>query len=394
MLKLLLRSQIMFNFAHITIKDMKIGDKVAFLSETGGGVVAGFQGKNIVLVEDADGFQIPTPINDVVVVGSQNYDTGRMVADKEEPKAQPVIGDDNRSIRRRLNEEAEEEDYNLPDVIDMDRPITFKPQPEEREGGNKLNCLLAFVPIDIKEVGSTKFEVYFVNDSNYYVQYAYMTAEGQSWTLRSQAEVEPNAKYYIEEIGRDELNNMAHVGIQMIAYKKEKPFALKPTVEVRLRLDPVKFYKVHAFQENEFFDNPALLYKIIEDDKPAKPLIVDPDKLKGELYKQPEPVRKQVARRPEDKDKLVVDLHIDQLLDTTDGMSHQDILQYQLKKFREVLDENKSNHGKKIIFIHGKGEGVLRHSIVNDLVYRYKGYRYQDASFQEYGFGATEVTVK
>ena len=34
---------------------MKIGDKVRFLSETGGGVIAGFQGKNIVLVEDEDG---------------------------------------------------------------------------------------------------------------------------------------------------------------------------------------------------------------------------------------------------------------------------------------------------------------------------------------------------
>ena len=33
---------------------MKIGDKVRFLSEMGGGKVAGFQGKDIVLVEDED----------------------------------------------------------------------------------------------------------------------------------------------------------------------------------------------------------------------------------------------------------------------------------------------------------------------------------------------------
>ena len=44
---------------------MKIGDKVRFLSESGGGVVAGFQGNKIVLVEDEDGFQIPTAINDM-----------------------------------------------------------------------------------------------------------------------------------------------------------------------------------------------------------------------------------------------------------------------------------------------------------------------------------------
>ena len=47
---------------------MKIGDKVRFLSEVGGGVVTGFQGKNIVLVEDDDGFDIPMPINECVVI--------------------------------------------------------------------------------------------------------------------------------------------------------------------------------------------------------------------------------------------------------------------------------------------------------------------------------------
>ena len=43
---------------------MKIGDKVRFLNEIGGGIVTGFRGKDIVLVEDADGFDIPMPIRD------------------------------------------------------------------------------------------------------------------------------------------------------------------------------------------------------------------------------------------------------------------------------------------------------------------------------------------
>ena len=47
---------------------MKIGDKVRFLNEIGGGVVVGFQAKNIVLVEDEDGFQVPMAITDVVVI--------------------------------------------------------------------------------------------------------------------------------------------------------------------------------------------------------------------------------------------------------------------------------------------------------------------------------------
>ena len=53
---------------------MKIGDKVQFLSDIGGGKIAGFQGKDIALVEDENGFQIPTPISDLVVMSSELYD--------------------------------------------------------------------------------------------------------------------------------------------------------------------------------------------------------------------------------------------------------------------------------------------------------------------------------
>lgn len=65
---------------------MKIGDKVRFLSEVGGGKVAGFQGKNIVLVEDEDGFQMPMLINEVVVVGEESYETTRMVEIKNQAR--------------------------------------------------------------------------------------------------------------------------------------------------------------------------------------------------------------------------------------------------------------------------------------------------------------------
>lgn len=75
-------------------------------------------------------------------------------------------------------------------------------------------------------------------------------------------------------------------------------------------------------------------------------------------------------------------------------MTSADILNYQMTKFRETLAQYKNKKQQRIVFIHGKGEGVLRRAIVNDLQYRYKHYTYQDASFQEYGYGATQVTIK
>ena len=147
-----------------------------------------------------------------------------------------------------------------------DKPITFKAKPEERKGGDKLSAYLAFVPMDVKELSQTRFETYLVNDSNYYMRYVYMIAEGAAWTVRGEGEIEPNTKEFIEEFGREDLNALEHSCIQLIAYKRDKHFLLKPTVNAQVRIDPVKFYKLHAFRENMFFEQPALIYTIIEND--------------------------------------------------------------------------------------------------------------------------------
>ena len=228
---------------------MKIGDKVRFLSEVGGGKVAGFQGKNIVLVEDEDGFQVPMRLTEVVVVGDEDYDTRHVVEVKNEK-------------RKVKSDEVDEEQ----EIEPADKPITFKAKPEERKGGDKLSAFLAFVPMNVKELMDTRFETYLVNDSNYYLRYTYLTAEGTAWQVRAEGEIEPNTKEFIEEFGREDLNEFEHCCIQFIAYKRDKHFLLKSPVNADVRMDPVKFYKLHAFRENPFFEQPALIYTLIEND--------------------------------------------------------------------------------------------------------------------------------
>ena len=188
---------------------------------------------------------------------------------------------------------------------------------------------------------------------------------------------------------------------------------------MQLRIDPVKFYKLHTFQENDFFEQPALVYTIIENDRAARPLVIDPQMLRKNLTPDPsksltsDPFPKErgvytSATNPNAKGNhspllgrgaggevpIVVDLHASELLDNTNGLSPTDILNYQLDTVRKTLKEYEKQKGTKIIFIHGKGEGVLRKALINELQYRYKSYQYQDASFQEYGYGATQVTIK
>ncbi len=355
---------------------MKIGDKVRFLNEVGGGVVTGFQGKDIVLVEDADGFDVPMLRKECVVIDTDNYNLKRQSLPRQaEAKDVPA--------NARPKEEEDEE-----------RPITYRPA--ERKGGDVLNVLLAFVPLDIKAISSTAFDAYLINDSNFTLYFTYLSAEGNNWRVRAYGTVEPNTKYQLEEFDRSALNELERVAVQCLAFKEDRSFLYKPAVSVELRIDTVKFYKLHTFRESIFFEEPSLLYDIVKDDVPVKQIFVSVEDVKTALLQKqtPAPKRSQPSQQKKLKNEIVeVDLHADELLETTAGMSNGEILEYQLNVFRQTMEKHRNRKGQKIVFIHGKGDGVLRKAILQELKYKYKTCESQDASFREYGFGATMVTV-
>ena len=350
---------------------MKIGDKVRFLSEVGGGIVTGFQGKDFVLVEDADGFDIPMPIRECVVIETDDYNMKRKPGSSTPKTEGPVK------------------------PVKPEMPVILR-QPEVR-GGDTLNVFLAYVPEDAKAMMTTPFEAYLVNDSNYYVTFLYMSVEGTGWRVRFQGTVEPNTKLFMEEFDRSVLNDMERVCVQCLAYKQEKTFLLKPAVQVELRIDTVKFYKLHTFQPSDFFEEDALVYDVVKDDVPARTVFVNAEQLQEALLKKSadeRPVRQPARKAEQPKNGIIeIDLHIRELLDNTAGLSNKEMLDCQMKEFRRVMDENQKNKGQKIVFIHGKGEGVLRSELLKELKRVYKNCTYQDASFREYGFGATMVTI-
>lgn len=349
---------------------MKIGDKVRFLSEVGGGIVRGFQGKDVALVEGEDGFEIPMLIRECVVIQTDDYNIPLKSVKKPEPEI--------------VDEEPEEE-----------KPITYR-APEIR-GNDILNVYLAFVPQDIKAISSTAFDAYLINDSNYFIDYVYLSAEGKSWSLRSRGTVKPNMKMYLEEFEKSALNELEHVAVQLMAYKDDRTFLLKPAVCKELRIDTVKFYKLHTFQASDFFEVPSLVYDIVRDDEVSKEFFASADDIKEALLKKNQdelPAKIQRKQQRQMKNNILeVDLHIHELLDDTTGMSNAEMLNYQLDVFRKTLEEFKGKRGQKIVFIHGKGDGVLRKAILDELKRKYKTYQSQDASFREYGFGATMVTI-
>ena len=330
----------------------------------------GFQGKDIALVEDEDGFEIPMLVKECVVIQTDDYNIPLKTGKKQ---GAPEV-----------EEEPEEEE----------KPITYRAP--EIKGNDVLNVYLAYVPQDVKAISATAFDAYLVNDSNYFIDYLYLSAEGKSWTLRSRGTVAPNMKQHLEEFDKSALNGMEHVAVQLLAYKDDRTFLLKNAVSMELRVDTVKFYKLHTFQQTDFFAEPALMYDVVRDDESVKQVFVSADDIREALLQKTVPDQPKVPKmhQPKVKNDIVeVDLHIHELLDDTNGMSNSEMLNYQLDVFHKTLNEYKNKKGQRIVFIHGKGDGVLRRAILDELKRKYKNYSSQDASFREYGFGATMVTI-
>lgn len=84
------------------------------------------------------------------------------------------------------------------------------------------------------------------------------------------------------------------------------------------------------------------------------------------------------------------DLHIEKLVPNKRGMSNYDILTLQTETAKRHIEFAIRNRIPKIVFIHGVGEGILKAEL-DFLLGRYEGIDFQDANYQKYGLGATEV---
>jgi len=375
-----MRKEDFFDASSFHPKKLKTGDKVRFLNSVGGGIVTAFRGKDQVLVEDEDGFEIPALISECVVIGG----TERRI-DNFEPGQKDAV----------ISGKSPKETSPPPEVIvtkPVETPFVETPQ------GERLNVSLAFLPVEPQNFIKTPFEAYLINESNYYLYFNYMSCKNNCWTSRFHGLIEPDTKIFMEEFEKSALNELEHICIQLIAFKEGKSFSLKNALTIELRPDMVKFYKLHCFTKNDFFDEEALIMPVIMHDVPERQMLVSASDIQAAMYEKDTDVRRtsQPTTKKHEKadNKIEVDLHINQLLDTTTGLSNADMLNCQLSKFHEVMKANSTKKGQRIVFIHGKGEGVLRAAMDKELKTTYKKLcRFQDASFHEYGFGATMVII-
>lgn len=363
---------------------IKIGDNVRFLNAVGGGrVVRIDKGKGLIFVEDAEGFEIPVLERECVFVGEVNPSTNFVKKDFTASHNSNVTAQANALLQHAQAEPK----VRVPETFDW----------VETNYGDKLNVQLAFFAIDIKQLQTSNYECYLVNDSNYLLFYNIVVGEPKQRKSFAFGTIEPNMQEALGDIKKESLNDWENVRVQAIALKTDKHYDTQKTIDSEIKINVVKFYKLHSFAENDYFDEPCFLIDVLAEAEREKLNNIDAKALKAAMFEKEsatQPRVKKLNKTQMRNDVVEVDLHIAELIDNTAGLNNADMLALQMERFHAVIDENKNKKGQKIVFIHGKGEGVLRNEILKQLKTRYKTFYHQDASFREYGFGATMVTVR
>ena len=89
-----------------------------------------------------------------------------------------------------------------------------------------------------------------------------------------------------------------------------------------------------------------------------------------------------------------VDLHAEKLIGNTHGMQPIDIKNCQLREVRKTMNRHRRQKGLKIVFIHGKGQGILKQEIKKMLKKEFPNCQLWDGKYRTYGMdGATQVVI-
>lgn len=344
---------------------IKAGDKVKFLNAKGGGIVKSVINKTMVNVEDYDGFEVPTLISELVLDEASTS----MNVETRHAKKQAVAKKEEAPVKKELP----------------------KAEPKYVAGKDKPDCYMAFVPQDSKNPVEGELKVYLVNDSNNFVLYNFSHLKNKMYKSVESGKMNPNSKRYLESFSRMNLNDLPDFQFQLIFFREESSVLEAPVVKT-LHLNPVKFYRMNSYEKTRFFTENAMLFPLLTSDLESEVAKLTEEDISAITGAKEEP--KVEVKRANSPDLVEIDLHIHELLEDTRGLAHHELLEIQMGRFRNELETAIANGTRRIVFIHGVGNGTLKQELRKELTTKYKKYYFQDASFKEYGYGATMVILK
>lgn len=347
----------------------KVGDAVRFLNETGGGTITRIDEQGMIFVETDDGFEIPAFNNDLIPADGFTGSLVEVESDKPGKAEEKPVSPGND-----VSQEIEQQ-MKLPRNIAEDAGCQF---------------LLGFVPESEGPVFSQNIECYLINDSSFCLYYMIGAFEqGRFYHLVS-GMAEGNMKYYIKTFNQTDLSKISGMHLQAI-WISDGIYFRKSPVDVLVDISQVNFSKERFYHENEYFDDKAILFSALAQKIDKKIPVTEQEHAAPAQEMKPAEKKITIRKRKQVNDTYEVDLHIEKIIDDSSALSPSEIINLQIKRLHESMEEAISKKMRRVVIIHGFGQGTLKMQIRKELQDRYPEFLFQDASFKEYGFGATLV---
>lgn len=355
----------------------QVGQKVSFLNEARNGIVTKIINSQMVQVATDDGFEYPIMASELV----PNEPMFTTYDNVEDIKPTPNTKSKNK---------IEEEEYYIEDEEEVEIPrkstINIIAAHELERGYH-----IAFAAEE-NNVNADFFYIYFINNSDNDAIFTYALKNEEHIFIDKDFEDCPaKSKVILEVISREQFEEWSTFNFQIITFSRNNKSELTP-INCEVEFSPIKLFKGQNFKYYKIIEETAwikTLYKQIEiKAAPIKNGLKIVGHINDVKNKDQFPEKHIVA-----KDIAEVDLHIDELIDNIEGLTNAQMLANQTTYFRNMLNLAIENHFKRIIFIHGIGNGKLKTVIREILASDYPFLEIFDASIAKYGAGATEIRI-
>jgi len=346
---------------------VKIGDKVKFLNDIGGGKVVKIIDNDVVSVMNEDGFEIPVLENELIIIQDEELITG----------FKPEVKKGNKNVKQEIQKPQIDEETE-PEFVENDIDTIHSGSQDYGKESDDICIYYAFVPKKGFDPVNSDLDSYLINDSNYFMFYNYLIPENKLVKAKV-GFIEPNTKVLLQTYSRYNLNLLSEIHFQFIFYKKDTAFALREPLHKELKINQINFFKAKKYKENDFFHERSIIFALLEENRMNDVIeeLTKEDLEKVLKIKEKPEIKvnkSQVSKQKQELQSLdiEVDLHIHELVDNENGLSNADMLQIQMQKFRTELEKAIDERRRKIIFIHGIGNGVLKMELRKELDTKYK----------------------
>ena len=318
---------------------MNIGNRVRLLRGKEEGIVSKIVDDKLIEVEIEDGFNIPVLKKEVVIISQQEESVfGKKAATEPLQK---------RSVK----------------------PVTAA-----------KGIYLVFIPVNDRILS-----LHFINNTEYILLFTLSAFTNGRYEGYVSAEVKNKKSIKVCDLDKTNFEQWPAFIFQSLFYRRGT-FDLKEPFQRKIKFKAGSLFKNKKVAP--VLMQEAYLYQI---DATQTAQAIQAEKVRESLFEPNNPSDEHKSKRT--SHTPIVDLHIEKITENYATLPGKEILNRQLQKFEKTLNQAIISGQEEIVYIHGKGNGLLKKELHQRLKEIPNVTYVDDLNMEKFGGGATLVRI-